>query len=345
MNILIIGQGIAGSCLAWELKRRGAEFTVADRPVAETASRVAAGLLNPLTGRAFRPGWRQEECLAAAEAFYPETERELGGSWWQKTPIFREVETEDQFEIWQERQTAPESCAYAGPLFHGRNTGKAAGKPPIREVPPCCTWKTWSLPCGVFMEQGRFVEADVSPADIRPDANGLFHWNGRTFSHIVWCTGWEAGLHPDMSPLKGRPSKGTILDLDLKELDWHAGILHFGHWLVHNGSFWRFGATYAWAWDAPGIPEAPAVQELMLDLVKRYSGNMDVIRARAAVRPIIRRSQPVAGPIPGLDGQFVFSGLGSKGVTTSPWSAAQLAGHLVCGTDLPPDLLPAALWK
>ena len=46
-----------------------------------------------------------------------------------------------------------------------------------------------------------------------------------------------------------------------------------------------------------------------------------------------------------LDGQFVFSGLGSKGVTTSPWSAAQLAGHLVCGTDLPPDLLPAALWK
>ena len=39
MNILIIGQGIAGSCLAWELKRRGSEFTVADRPVAETASR------------------------------------------------------------------------------------------------------------------------------------------------------------------------------------------------------------------------------------------------------------------------------------------------------------------
>ena len=130
MNILIIGQGIAGSCLAWELKRRGSEFTVADRPVAETASRVAAGLVNPLTGRAFRPGWRQEECLAAAEAFYPETERELGGSWWQKTPIFREVETEDQFEIWQERQTAPESCAYAGPLFpwpeHWEGRGKAA---------------------------------------------------------------------------------------------------------------------------------------------------------------------------------------------------------------------------
>ena len=56
MNVLIIGQGIAGSCLAWELKRRGADFTIADRPIAETASRVAAGLVNPLTGRALAAG-------------------------------------------------------------------------------------------------------------------------------------------------------------------------------------------------------------------------------------------------------------------------------------------------
>lgn len=318
MNVLIIGQGIAGSCLAWELKRRGTDFTITDRPVAETASRVAAGLVNPLTGRAFRPGWRQEECLSAAADFYPETERELGGSWWQKTPIFRELETEDQLEIWQERQMAPESSPYAGPLFpwpeHWEGQGKAAytrGSAVLHVEDMVNAMRRF------FTEQGRFAEADVSPADIQPDEDGLFHWNGRIFTHVVWCTGWEAGCHPDMAPLKGRPSKGTILDLDLKELDWHAGILHFGRWLVHNGSFWRFGATYAWAWEAPGIPEAPAVQELMLDLVRRYSGEMNVIRARAAVRPIIRRSQPVAGPIPGLNGQYVFSGLGSKGVTTS----------------------------
>lgn len=38
MKVLIIGQGIAGSCLHGELKRRGADFTIADRPIAETAS-------------------------------------------------------------------------------------------------------------------------------------------------------------------------------------------------------------------------------------------------------------------------------------------------------------------
>ncbi len=128
MNILIIGQGIAGSCLAWELKRRGAEFYGCRPPHSGNGLPGGGRIGEPLTGRAFRPGWRQEECLAAAEAFYPETERELGGSWWQKTPIFREVETEDQFEIWQERQTAPESCAYAGPLFPWPERWEGRGK-------------------------------------------------------------------------------------------------------------------------------------------------------------------------------------------------------------------------
>lgn len=346
MKILIIGQGIAGSCLAWELKRRRVDFMIADRPVSETASRVAAGLVNPLTGRSFLAGWRQKECLDAVSSFYPETEQELGGCWWQKTPIFRELETDEQEEIWQERQTAPESCAYAGPLFPWPESWNGKGKAAYtRGSAVLHVEKMVNAMRRFFREQGQLAEAEVAPDDIHPDADGLFRWNGHVFSHVVWCNGWEAGTHPAMVPLKGRPSKGTILDLDLKDLDWHAGILHFGHWLVYNGSFWRFGATYAWSWESPGIPEAPAVQELMLDIVQRYAGAVNVLRARAAVRPIIRRSQPVAGPIPGLNGQFVFSGLGSKGVTTSPWAAAQLAEHLAHGTELPSDLIPAALWK
>ncbi len=346
MKVLIIGQGIAGSCLAWELKRRGADFMIVDRPVGETASRVAAGLVNPLTGRAFRAGWRQEECLNALHAFYPETEHELGGHWWQKTPIYRELETDDQLEIWQERQLAPESCAYAGPLFPWPQNWNGKGKAAFtRGSGVLHVEHMVNAMRAYFTEKGRFTEAEVKPEDITPNADGAFNYMGQTYSHVVWCTGWEAGTHPAMAPLKGRPSKGTILDLNLKELDWQAGILHFGHWLVHNGEFWRFGATYAWSWDEPGVAELPAVQELMVDLVKRYEGATELIRARAAVRPIIRRSQPVAGPIPGLSGQYVFSGLGSKGVTTSPWAAAQLAEHLSAGAELPADLLPEALWK
>ncbi len=346
MKILIIGQGIAGSCLAWELKQRQIDFIIVDRPISETASRVAAGLVNPLTGRAFRAGWRQDECLATLQEFYPETERELQGKWWQKTPIYRELESDDQLEIWAERQLAPESSAFAGPLFPWPEGWSGKGQAAYtRGSGVLHVEKMVNAMRQYFSNRHQFIEAEIHPDDITRTSDGTFLWRDHTFTHVVWCTGWEAGTHPQMAPLKGRPSKGTIIDVKLHDLDWNAGILHFGHWLVYNGEYWRFGATYAWTWDEPGTPELPAVQELMLDLVTRYKGEMEIIRSRAAVRPIIRRSQPVAGPIPDLPGQYVFSGLGSKGVTTSPWAAKQLAKHLVDGEELPADLLPSALWK
>lgn len=346
MNVLIIGQGIAGSCLAWELRERGVHFHVVDRPVGETASRVAAGLVNPMTGRAMRAGWRQRECLDKAKHFYPITEQFLQGSWWQTTPIYRELETEDQLEIWTDRQQDPDTSDYAGPLFpwpeNWDGHGQAAyvrGSAVLHVEYFVNAWREF------LIKEGLFTEANVSPGDIQEMPDGSFLWNDQSFSHIVWATGWEAGLHPAMGALKGRPSKGTIIDVQLPDLDWNAGILHFGHWLVYHGDYWRFGATYAWAWEEPGVPEMSAIQELMLSLATRYHGEVILKRSRAAVRPIIRRSQPVAGPIPHLEGQYVFSGLGSKGVTTAPWTAEMLAKHLIDQEPLPSDLLPSTIWK
>lgn len=344
MKILIIGQGIAGTSLAWELERLGADFLIVDRPLGETASRVAAGLVNPLTGRAFRPGWRQDECLPAAERFYLDTEQKLGGSWWQKAPIFRELETDDQKEIWSERQLDEGSSAWAGPLMPWPEGWQGKGRAAYTRGSAVLHVEGLVNAARTRWEQnGHFRETDVKPGDIQGNP-GHFDWNGIAFSHIVWCTGWEAGTHPAMEPLKGRPSKGTIIDLKLPGLTWQAGVLHFGHWLVPVHGIWRFGATYAWSWEDPGSPEMTAVNELMLDLLRRYHGDTEVVGARAAVRPIVRRSQPVAGPVPSLDGQYVFSGLGSKGVTTAPWTAARLANHLVRGETLPDDLNPQALW-
>ena len=344
MKILIIGQGIAGTTLAWELNRLGVDFMVADRPVAETASRVAAGLVNPLTGRAFRPGWRQEECLKKAFEFYPETEEKLGGSWWQKVPIFRELEQADQEEIWKERQMDEASAAYAGPFLPWPESWLGKGKAAYTRGSAVLHVEEFvNTARKQWLNDGHFTEASISPDDITENENG-FLWNGTNYSHIVWCTGWEAGIHPAMLPLKGRPSKGTIIDLKLHDLAWNSGILHFGHWLVHHGDFWRFGATYGWAWDDPQEAEAPAIQELMISISQKYQGAMECLRARAAIRPIIRRSQPVAGPIPNLPGQFVFSGLGSKGVTTAPWSASILADHLVNGAEIPADISPASFY-
>ena len=57
-DLLIVGQGLAGTCLAWRLWDRGVKFTIADQGGKSASSMVAAGMMSPVTGRAMNPTWR-----------------------------------------------------------------------------------------------------------------------------------------------------------------------------------------------------------------------------------------------------------------------------------------------
>ena len=54
MKWTIVGQGLAGTCLAWALWRRGVEFALVD-PGGGGSSRIAAGMINPITGSTRTP--------------------------------------------------------------------------------------------------------------------------------------------------------------------------------------------------------------------------------------------------------------------------------------------------
>ncbi len=345
--ILIVGQGLAGSSLAWRLIHAGQPCLVVDRPVAETASRVAAGLVNPLPGRKVKPDWRQEECLTEAHRYYRETEQQLGGSWWQCTEIWRELSDEDQRAFWMQRRQEEQTSQFAGPLLpwlpSWRGEGAAAityGAAVLHAESLVQAQREW------LMARQSFVEAELRAEDISETQDGEhLSWRGQTFSAVVWCIGFEMAATLAAPWLESRLSQGCILDIRIPDFDAPDAILHYGHWLVrHHEDVWRLGASYDWLWAHPGEPAPTAPAELLHGFVQRYSGAYELLRARAAVRPIIRYSQPVAGPLPHSRGHYLMGGLGSRGCTSAPWVSAQLAAHLLEGAPLPADLVADPLW-
>lgn len=350
-RFLIVGQGLAGSSLAWKLIAKGQRCLVVDRALGETASRVAAGLVNPLLGRKLKPDWRQEQCLAAAHAYYRETEQVLGGSWWQLGEIWRELKDEDQEYFWTQRQQEEESASFAGPLLPWLPEWKGLGKAAI-------TYDAAVLHAEALVnaqrkwlqERDSFVEANLSPSELEYSSEGGILWRGEHFQAVIWCTGFEIAESLELPYLQSRLSQGCILDLKLPDFDLYKdfhGVLHFGHWLVKHGEIWRLGASYDWIWSAAGTASPTAPDGLLYELRQRYQGDVEVLRARAAVRPIIRYSQPVAGALPERPGHYLMAGLGSRGCTTSPWVSEQLANHLCDAAKypLPKDLIPDALYE
>ncbi len=92
-KILIVGQGIAGTLLARALERRNARVCIADGNLPGSSSPVAAGVINPVTGKRFVKSWRFDEFFPVAQAVYRSLEKELGIEIWSEQPVVRLLAT------------------------------------------------------------------------------------------------------------------------------------------------------------------------------------------------------------------------------------------------------------
>ena len=82
-DFLIVGQGLAGTALAWTLLRRGYRVLVVDRCDEITSSKIAAGLITPITGMRLVVSWRLDEFLPFATEFYRSVEQQTGADFFE----------------------------------------------------------------------------------------------------------------------------------------------------------------------------------------------------------------------------------------------------------------------
>ncbi len=324
----ISGCGLAGALLMHELRKRGMHVTVNDRPDPQSSSNVAAGMITPITGQRLKPTWRGEELTAHARRTYRELEDMLGVPLWKDWTLVRVFRSE-MMRTWFEQR---------------RDRGEL-GHLSVEELPP-------GTNDGIDMPYGGFRHAGVATVNMAAltaamrvvFADAFVDQPPRDADVIVTCTG-AAVLHdPLWSWLPIEPSKGEILDvrIDGDHCDY---IRTSGTWILPCGnSVFRIGATHDWD-DHDPTPTAAAREMLLAEAERMVSGAITVLNQRAALRPSTKYKRPLAGRHPVEHQQAVFTGLGTKGALQGPWSAQQLASHLVEGTALDPEISISRWWK
>ena len=78
---LIIGQGLVGTWLAYFLQQRNISYAIVNDSSTASATKVASGVMNPVTGRRMVQTWMIEEVLPFAvdayEAFQEKTNSKM----------------------------------------------------------------------------------------------------------------------------------------------------------------------------------------------------------------------------------------------------------------------------
>lgn len=348
VDILVVGQGLAGSALALTARFGGFDCVIADpAPVSGLrASRVAAGLITPLTGKKINPGWRIEEWLPFACAFYEAAADFLGHRYFHPMEIHRWFTGEEEYRAFQARLDEPRIRRWFGgflPPRSGLNTPHGGFRMiggGWLDVP---AWLDAIR--AEWRRRDRWLARSVSEDDLEAEGEFLRVGDLRA-RHVVFCTGMAAsGSRRYFPNLPFRPAGGEVLEVRAKDLAHEAVWNRAGKWVAPRpDGACLVGATYAF-----GSTDAETTRAGRAELVDFLSelgiGNVEIVGHRAGVRPILHQSRPVAGFCPENPRVGILNGLGSKGVLTAPWAAAELIAHLRDGKSLDPELDPARLQR
>lgn len=316
---IIVGTGLAGTTLAWQLHFAGAKPILFDRFDSACASRVAAGLITPVTGKRMAVSWNWDTVWPAAQEFYRRVETVLGTTFFHPRTAIRLFQSNEERKAFDERHgmLAPYIEALPSIDLPHPYGGFAMPHAAILDA------KTYLAASHAFF---RTVEADIDPQRdliIRSDSVSLSRF-GIEAAYVAFCQGYAGRGHPLFPWITFNPTRGDILSLEIPGLT-EERIVHAGGWLARmpDGTY-RAGSTYDRERLEP-IPDQTSREEVEAKLRKIIDGPYRVLDHRTAVRPNIRESRPVLGINPFQPRLAYFNGLGSKGSLIAPYYAGQLA--------------------
>lgn len=338
IDYLLIGQGTAGSLLAWQLMQKGCRVLVVDdgRP---SSSRVAAGICNPVTGRKLTRTWLADELFPYLHDFYRNLERELDTSFFHPVPLYRPYQSieEQNFFIAQTAnpllqdyvRLSASDQAYAS-LIHNDLGGLETLQAAWVDLPVMLDALR-----DRFREAGALAEDSFSWDDVIREEDSVT-WKDIQARKIISCEGAYARFGPYFGWLPWAVVKGEILSVD-----WPGqslpGIVNQSIWIQpHKDGTFRVGSTYEWD-DLDWEPTEKGRTYLEGKLTKLTKLPFEIQRHVAGIRPATQGRRPFAGLHPEYTPIGIFNGLGSKGTSLAPFLSRQLADFLTEGKELHPD--------
>lgn len=346
-DLLIVGQGLAGSLLSMALIDAGLSVLVVDQYREDSASRVAAGLLNPVTGRKLVRLLQADAFVPVAEQRYQSLEARLATRFFYPRPMIRLFVDEQQREQWRRRCDDPAYNPYLCPLTEDTQwpLSQPHGSGEQRH--------TGFIDTGVFLDavrawlkdRGMLLETAFDWEGLQVEPGGV-NWRGHRAARVISCEGDGTRDNPWFRWLDLRSVKGQILTLAL-ESALPEVIFNRGKWLLPlpDGRRARFGATYErGVRDTAVTGDARARLDASLDAWWPDGPPVTVIDQQAGIRPGTPDRMPVAGLHPEQPTVGLFNGFGSKGVVMMPYFAERFARHLLGDEPLPGNVDLLRYW-
>jgi len=326
INYLIVGQGLAGTLLAYELSKLNKNILVVNEEKELTSSKVAAGMFNPISGKRMVIGWKTSELLEASEKTFTELEGLLNKPFFFKQNIFNvfgSVKEQNDLSV------RMEDAAFAKYV-----NMEVEQEPNVKQVFSAFEitgsgWVNLSVLlegyAQILKEQNTLQNEVFDYSELKYE-NEKWHYKNFVTDKIVFCEGYKNIENPYFNWLPFLLCKGDVLIIKCKLTE--KKIVKKGIYLVSIGEgLYKVGATYEWN-DLSETPSEKGRQFLIEKLNELLDTEYEIVNHIAGIRPTTKDRRAVVGEHPEHKGMYILNGLGTKGVMQAPYLTKELISHM-----------------
>jgi len=334
---IIIGQGICGAFLSYYLQKAGVRFLIIDESKTYTASKAAAGIINPITGRRIVKTWMIYELMNFAKNSYKQIEKELNINCITETKIIDFFPTPQMRNAFLKRfEEDPEYLKLPSNENDQReNLNYDFGYGVIDPVLLININELLSAFRKKLLDENFLIEEHFDINELKVSENKIQYKNIRA-DKIIFCDGIESFSNPYFKNLPFAPNKGEALIAEIKEFPsnhiYKKGI-NIVPW--KENLFW-IGSSYQWEFndDKPTESFRKQTESILANWVKT---DFKIIEHFASVRPATLERRPFVGFHPIYKNVGILNGMGTKGCSLAPFFANQFVDHFVSSSPLNAD--------
>jgi glycine/D-amino acid oxidase-like deaminating enzyme len=338
VDYLIVGQGICGTMLSWFLYKEGKTFLVIDDKNENSSSKIAAGIINPVTGRRYAYTWMIDDVMPFAVQCYEEIGNHFNLKLVHQKSIIDFFPSPQMRIAFIDRLTENDTYLHSFPdqnhfnQYFNYDFGCGEIRPAymVQLQLLLANWRK-------KLFELRSIKEEKFNADELQIEDGFISYQGVSAGKIIFCDGVDGTQNTWFQLLPFAPNKGEALIIECKDLTnehiFKKGLVLAP--LADEDLYW-IGSNYQWEFenDQPSqqfYHHATAVLNGWLK--KPYK----ILSHKAAVRPATLERRPFVGLHPQFQNIGILNGMGTKGTSLAPFFANQLTQHLVYNFPISPE--------
>ena len=333
-DYIIVGQGVAGTLLSHTLMSKGKTVVVVDQPKDNTASKVASGIINPVTGRRVVSTWMIDELLPFAHDAYRELERELEASLISQKDILAFHATQQMQQAFFDKMDENDGYVnrsvnedlYRKYFSFQNGIGVIS---PVYLIELQVLISKWREK---LVENNSLVECTFNWDDCSVERDHVKYKNV-VAEKIILCNGFGSYDDQYFNKLPYGITKGEALIMEIPDLPSN-NIYKQGYSIVpwQDGLFW-VGSSF----DRVCKDDQPS-EGFRSKVVQQIDGWLKlpykIVDHIASVRAGTIDRRPFIGLHPLHKSIGIFNGMGTKGCSLAPYFAEEFSRHLIEGNSI-----------